>query len=168
MPERLNGPVLKTGARKCRGFESHPLRHALRRVPLLLITATALLAGCASALQTFHFSFPAGLGLPEVPVVLDDQLGRVVKADINATDPNPPLDEFMRTFDALPKLVMVQWVGSGCDSGVLITVGPPDVTIRVASTRTTGACDPVVVHRAVLIEFSEPLDRSRTAVRFED
>ncbi len=29
VPERLNGPVLKTGARKCRGFESHPLRHRL-------------------------------------------------------------------------------------------------------------------------------------------
>ncbi len=26
VPERLNGPVLKTGGRKSRGFESHPLR----------------------------------------------------------------------------------------------------------------------------------------------
>ena len=97
MPERLNGPVLKTGGRKSRGFESHPLRQppAVANIaPILgrpvvdlavLLSAMVIavvLVGCSSVgVRTFGYAFPPEGGRPGLPVLLTDHAGAVAQLD---------------------------------------------------------------------------------------
>ena len=157
VPERLNGPVLKTGGRKSRGFESHPLRHALAALATI-----GIVAGCAGTVTSFLLSFPAQGALKELPGVLNDQTGLVVSVDEVPPVEAPVVDDFMRHDPAMPNAVMIQWLGGACDARVEITVsGSPYQTILVEPKRQAGICDAGGISRAILITFSRPIDQQQ-------
>ena len=157
MPERLNGPVLKTGGRKSRGFESHPLRHALAAC-----LAAAVLAGCAFTVQSFILSFPAQGEVPELHGVLNDQTGLVVSVEDVVPGP-APVAEFMSRDPTKPNQVVIQWRSESCDARVEITVsGTEHLTILVEPKSRERICELGGAPRAVLIEFSRPLDLAKT------
>ena len=193
MPERLNGPVLKTGARKCRGFESHPLRHALaallaalllascyarnpnlsvttltRRLGLLgvvlLVAACSLLPG-----RQFVFGFQAQGVQPEVTGVLTDKTGTVTRVTtVQGIDPAPPIDRGMMTFADRPNSVLAHWIGGACDENLAILVTPDGgTTITVTPGSPAQVCDMVGIQRYVMIEFANPVDVMQTTIKFE-
>ena len=164
VPERLNGPVLKTGGRKSRGFESHPLRHAL----LSILAVAVLLVGCSLTARKFDLSFPAADNLAELPVVVTDETGLVGTIEIVRIDPPPVLPRGFVTIAGHPNAVAVHWVGGACEASVAITVsGSDQLTFAVAITAGPGACDAMGIQRAVRIDLGRPVDVSRTSVTFD-
>ena len=162
VPERLNGPVLKTGGRKSRGFESHPLRHALLAAIALALAGCSFLPG-----RQIVFGFPARDGVPELRGVLTDTTGSVTRVTtIEGMDPVPPFDRGMMTLGDEPNTRVVYWIDA-CDESVAIAVTPEGgVTIRVTTTPRAGPCDLVGIRRYVRIWFNAPPDDSRTTVEF--
>jgi hypothetical protein len=162
VPERLNGPVLKTGARKCRGFESHPLRHAR------LLAALALIAGCSFLPgRQFAFGFPARDGIPELRGVLTDTTGSVTKVTtIGDMHPVPPIDRGMTMLGDDGNSVIAYWMDA-CDESVAIAVTPDGgTTIAVTTKPSRLACDLPGIRRYVRIQFAAPLDPNRTSITF--
>ena len=98
VPERLNGPVLKTGGRKSRGFESHPLRqHSLAAIVVLVLPLllAAVVVGACSLVpgRQFPFGFLENGAAPELQGVLNDKTGAVVRVTtIQHMEPPPPID----------------------------------------------------------------------------
>ena len=165
VPERLNGPVLKTGARKCRGFESHPLRHAL-----WVVVAAVALAGCSFLPgKQFPFGFPPRDGIPELRGVLTDKTGAVTHVTtIEGMDPIPPFDRGMSILGDADNSVIVWWIDA-CEKGLAIEVidnGNGAADIDVTLVPGAGACDLVGVRRYVRIRFAEPVDQMQTSVDF--
>jgi hypothetical protein len=156
VPERLNGPVLKTGARKCRGFESHPLRQALH------LAAVLLLAGCSVfGTRTFGYAFPADEFLDALPVTLTDQTGLVTNLDEAPADFQPLIDEGFQTVPGDSRAIVVHWLGGFCDSGVAIDARDTGtVTFTLTTTRKPGVCELGAIQRALRIDLARPLDPS--------
>ena len=164
VPERLNGPVLKTGGRKSRGFESHPLRH-----PFVSIVAVGvLLAGCSLTARKFDLSFQAEGGRPALPVVVVDEAGLVELVAPVRSNPPPVIPRGMSTMEASPNAVFVFWTGAECEERATITVSGSDhLTIAVAITSNPDFCGVSGIRREVLIQLTRPVDTSRTTVTFE-
>src|SRR5215213_9230885 len=171
VPERLNGPVLKTGARKCRGFESHPLRHRAQAALFLLVGFA--LAGCSIAGfetakdsdaprdQYFQLALPGADGAGPVPMQVADTMEMVTRADIDLR--NPPL----RGVDAAPFVgpvpgrddaLLVGWPG-GCEERADLALERsefgPNLTLKLVLRR--GGCDAAIVARRVIVTFDAPV-----------
>ena len=167
MPERLNGPVLKTGGRKSRGFESHPLRHAVPVwIAALLVIGCSLLPG-----KQFTYTFPA---LPDhtieaLPVVLTDKTGGVVGlADAPGGLPPAPVESGMTTSPAFPNGFVIFWTGGACDQRVEISAeGSGSVDYVVKTITKPVACDALGIRRSVLVQLAGPADPDRIGVRIE-
>jgi hypothetical protein len=165
VPERLNGPVLKTGARKCRGFESHPLRHAMPIVAAMVVAACSFLPG-----KQYAFGFPPRDGVPELRGVLTDKTGTVTHVTtIEGMDPVPPIDRGMMMLGDAENSVIAYWI-DGCEESVAVEVvdngNNGSVDIDITLQPAAGPCDLVGVRRYLRIRFARPLDPMQTAVDF--
>jgi hypothetical protein len=162
----LNGPVLKTGGRKSRGFESHPLRQAARLgfavAALLAVDACAFLPG-----RQFAFGFPARDGVPELRGILEDKTGTVTQVTtIEGMDPVPPFDRGSMIVGDRSDSVIAHWI-DGCEEAVGVeVVDNGSVTVAITLQPTAAACELVGVRRYLRIRFSEPLDVMETTVEF--
>jgi hypothetical protein len=167
VPERLNGPVLKTGGRKSRGFESHPLRHAERLASALsVVVVLAVVTGCGLFARKVDFVFPPVGQIGALPVTVADETGLVVRAAAAPDNLEFRMDEGMATFENRPNDVALYWLGSACDERVDIKVSGSDhVTFAVAITRP-GSCAGGV-RRAIVIELSRQVDSSDRTVTFD-
>jgi hypothetical protein len=163
VPERLNGPVLKTGGRKSRGFESHPLRHE----PWLL--ALALLAGCyvqnrdAPEPRYFQFVFPASGQLAALPGQVADLTGMVSAVDVDPASPPVAVGDrpFVRSAPGRPTAVVVGWSGGTCDQRADLELGEsgrrtPVFTLKLLSGH--GGCHLEEVQRLLVVSFDHAVD----------
>ena len=163
VPERLNGPVLKTGARKCRGFESHPLRQAT-----IAILGVLAVVGCSVFSRTFDFSIPAEGNRDALPVVLHDETGQVAALGEAPANAIPVLDNGLLTLRDNPNALVIHWTGGVCDTGALITAtGSDQLTFTLKITTRPGECILIGVSRSVLVLLTHPVDMSRTSFRFQ-
>ena len=155
---------MKTGGRKSRGFESHPLRHTL----VLILAVAALLATCSVTARKFDLTFPAADNLAELPVVVTDETGLVGAVEVVRIDPPQVLARGFVTIAGRPNAVAVHWVGGACEASVAITVsGSDQLTFAVATTSGPGTCDAIGIQRAVRIDLGRPVDTSKTTVTFD-
>ena len=167
VPERLNGPVLKTGARKCRGFESHPLRQPTG-AGLASLAVALLVIGCQLLpARTFVHTFPAAEGGQPLPLTLTDRTGLVTGLDAAPDGFQLLADDGFGAVPGRPRALVAHWVGGACDDRVAITAEGPGLTLTVETTVRPVACEGVGILRAVVIELAAPLDRSRTSIEIK-
>jgi len=140
------------------------------RVATPLLALPLLLGACGWLPgREFVFGFPAHGDVPELHGVLTDRTGSVTMVTtVQEVDPAPPSDRGMMTFADRPNSVMANWLGGTCDDKVAILVTPDGgITITVMTSSKPEACDLVAVPRYVVIEFTRPVDPTRTTVRFD-
>ena len=161
VPERLNGPVLKTGGRESRGFESHPLRH------VVILVVALLLAGCYARNpdlrepRYFQLALPGLAGAPAVPMQVADPMGMITGADIDPR--NPPVrvadvQGLVAQVPGRPDALLVGWPG-GCEERADLALEPselgPNFTLKLLLR--PGGCDGAIVARRVIVAFAAPV-----------
>ena len=100
--------------------------------------------------------------------MVHDQTGLVTVVDEAPGGLEFPIDRGMTTLAILPNSVLLHWIGGACDERVEVAVSSEGgMTFIVKSITAPGACDLGGVTRAVLIHLMNPVDTSRTTVRFE-
>jgi hypothetical protein len=142
-----------------------------RSIAAVMLAMLAItVAGCSlfGSVTTFGFAFPANGNIAALPVTVSDATGTVVSADQAPAGFLPVVDEGFSTVIENPNAIVVHWIGGACDASVAMSVRDTGtITVHVATTRKPGACDLLGVSRAVLMQFSHPIDASRTSVGFD-
>jgi hypothetical protein len=160
VPERLNGPVLKTGGRKSRGFESHPLRQALA---LAVLTPALILvcAGCSTlGPRSFTVTLPQTGDVAPLPVQLIDTTGSVTGLELPPVgEPLAPVQGSVQPVAGRSNAVVLEWTGGACDEKVEVELPAAQPTAFTLTTRHgLGGCFLVGVSRRVVIVFLTPVD----------
>jgi hypothetical protein len=135
---------------------------------ILAVAVAAVVTGCVGTVRQFQVTFPADAGSKALPGLVNDQTGLVTRVAAAQPGPAPVMDDFMSHDPRTPNIVVIQWLGGGCDERVEITVeGPDNLEFVIAPKAPAGACDGVGVPRAVFIELSVPIDSSRSGFRMD-
>jgi hypothetical protein len=136
----------------------------------ILATLAIAVAGCSllGAVTTFGFEFPADGPIAALPVTVSDASGTVVGTGQAPDGHRPLVGGGFSTVPEDPNAIVVHWIGGACDASVAMSVRDTGtITVHVVTTRRPGACDLLGISRALLIQFSHPIDASRTSVDFD-
>jgi hypothetical protein len=137
-------------------------------VAALGLVVAAWLVGCVpGAPRTHTLTFPGQGDLAQLPVVLDDRTGLVVRIEPGPGDvPGLVDDDAAIGLPGDPTAVVVRWLGGMCDKQANLTLEDRQGTLwlSVRTDRDFGGCRLAGISRPITLYFATPVDATRIRV----